>query len=70
MLLNKALTTFGELGVQVVVVTKRPHGYFLSHVEGEKRPLINGQKLGSQAHELLERDVIELVGMSMEFYTA
>ena len=70
MLLNKALTTFGEPGVQVAVVTKRPHGYFLSHVEGEKRPLINGQKLGSQAHELLERDVIELVGMSMEFYTA
>lgn len=70
MLLNKALTTFGEAGVQVVVITKRPHGYFLSHVEGEKRPLINGQKLGSQAHELLERDVIELVGMTMEFYTA
>ena len=70
MRLNKVLTTFGELGVQVVVVTKRPHGYFLSHVEGEKPALINGQKLGSQAHELLERDVIELVGMTMEFYTA
>ena len=69
-LLNKALTTFGEPGVQVAVITKRPHGYFLSHVEGEKRPLINGQKLGLQAHELLERDVIELVGMTMEFYTA
>ena len=70
MLLNKALTTFGEPGVQVVVITKRPHGYFLSYVEGEKRALINGKKLGSQAHELLERDVIELVGMTMEFYTA
>ena len=70
MRLNKALTTFGEPGVQVVVVTKRPNGYFLSHVEGEKRPLINGQKLGSQAHELLEHDVIELVGMTMEFYIA
>ncbi len=70
MLLNKALTTFGKPGVQVVLITKRPHGYFLSHVEGEKRPLINGQKLGSQAHELLERDVIDLVGMTMEFYTA
>ena len=70
MLLNRALTTFGEPGVQVVVVTKRPNGYFLSHVEGEKRPLINGQKLGSQAHELLEHDVIELVGMTMEFYIA
>ena len=70
MLLNKALTTFGEPSVQVVVITKRPHGYFLSHVEGEKRPLVNGQKLGSQARELVDRDVIDLVGMTMEFYIA
>ena len=70
LLLNKALTTIGEPGVQVVVITKRPHGYFLSHVEGEKRPLINGQLLGSQTHELLERDVIDLIGTTMEFYTA
>ena len=70
MLLNKALTTFGEPSVQVVVITKRPHGYFLSHVEGEKRPLVNGQKLGSQAHELVDRDVIDLVAMTMEFYIA
>ena len=69
-LLSKALTTFGEPSVQVVVITKRPHGYFLSHVEGEKRPLVNGKKLGTQAHELFDRDVIDLVGMTMEFYTA
>ena len=70
LLLNKALTTFGEPGVQVVVITKRPHGYFLSHVEGEKRLLINGQKAGSQAYELVDRDVIDMVGMKMEFYLA
>lgn len=68
LLLNKALTTFGEPGVQVVVITKRPHGYFLSHVEGEKRLLINGQKAGPQAYELVDRDVIDMVGMKMEFY--
>ena len=69
-LLNKALITFGEPGVQVIVITKRPRGYFLSHVEGEKRPVINGQKLGTQAHELRNRDVIDLVGTTMEFYSA
>ena len=70
LLLNKALTTFGEPGVQVVVITKRPHGYFLSHVEGEKKLLINGQKAGSQAYELVDRDVIDIIGMKMEFYLA
>ena len=70
LLLNKALTTFGEPGTQVVVITKRPHGYFLSHVEGEKRLLINGQKAGAQAYELVDRDVIDMVGMKMEFYLA
>lgn len=69
-LLNKALTTFGEPGVQVVVINKRPHGYFVSHVEGEKRLLINGQKAGPQAYQLVDHDVIDLVGMKMEFYLA
>ena len=68
LLLNKALTAFGEPGVQVVVITKRPHGYFLSHVEGEKRLLINGRKAGPQAYALVDRDVIDIVGMKMEFY--
>ena len=70
LLLNKALTSFGEPGVQVVVITKRPHGYFLSHVEGDKRLLINGQIAGPQAHELVDRDVIDIIGTKMAFYLA
>lgn len=70
LLLNKALTSFGEPGVQVVVITKRPHGYFLSHVEGDKRLLINGQVAGPQAHELIDRDVIDIIGTKMAFYLA
>jgi FHA domain len=70
LLLNKAMTTLGKPGVQVAVITKRPHGYFLSHVEGETMPLVNGQKIGVQALELVDRDVIDLVGMKMEFYHA
>jgi pSer/pThr/pTyr-binding forkhead associated (FHA) protein len=70
LLLNKALTTLGKPGVQVAVVTKRPHGYFISHVEGEKTPLINGQSIGVQAHALNDHDVIDLIGIKMEFYLA
>ncbi|MGB7816133.1 MAG: FHA domain-containing protein [Methylotenera sp.] len=68
--LNKALTTLGKPGVQVAVITKRPHGYFIAHVEGEKHPIVNGQSVGMQAYALNDHDVIDLSGVKMEFYLA
>ncbi len=68
--LNKALTTLGKPGEQVAVITKRPHGYFIAHVEGEKHPLVNGQSVGVQAYELSDHDVIDMAGIKMEFYLA
>jgi pSer/pThr/pTyr-binding forkhead associated (FHA) protein len=70
LLLNKALTTLGKPGVQVAVVTKRPNGYFISHVEGKKMPLVNGQSIGAQAHALNNHDVIDLEDIKLEFYIA
>jgi pSer/pThr/pTyr-binding forkhead associated (FHA) protein len=66
--LVKNLTTLGKPGLQVAVLTRRPHGYFITHVEGENFPLVNGQSLTNQAHQLNEHDVIELAGIKMEFY--
>ncbi|MGA7749115.1 MAG: FHA domain-containing protein [Gallionella sp.] len=66
--LVKNLTTLGKPGLQVAVLTKRPQGFFITHVEGEKFPLVNGQALTNQAHQLKEHDVIELAGVKMEFY--
>lgn len=68
LLLNKALTTLGKPGVQVAVITKRPNGYFITHVEGKTYPVINGTSIGSQAHVLSDHDVIELAGVKMKFY--
>lgn len=68
LVLNKALTTLGKPGVQVAVITKRPHGYFITHVEGQHFPLVNGESVGAQAHALQDHDVIELAGVKMEFY--
>jgi hypothetical protein len=66
--LVKNLTTLGKPGLQVAVLTRRPHGYFITHVEGEKFPMVNGKALTNQAHQLSEHDVIELAGVKMEFY--
>jgi len=66
--LVKNLTTLGKPGMQVAVLTRRPHGFFITHVEGENFPLVNGQALTNQAHQLNEHDVIDLAGVKIEFY--
>ncbi len=66
--LSKNLTTLGKPGVQVAVLARRPHGYFITHVEGGSFPLVNGSSIGEQPHQLNDHDVIELAGIKMEFY--
>jgi pSer/pThr/pTyr-binding forkhead associated (FHA) protein len=66
--LNKPLTTLGKPGVQVAVLTRRPQGYFLTHVEGPNRPTVNGAQIGAAPHALKDHDVIELAGVKMEFF--
>jgi len=66
--LAKSLTTLGKPGKQVAVITRRLQGYFMTHVEGESFPLVNGQALTAQAHRLAEHDIIEVAGVKMEFF--
>jgi hypothetical protein len=66
--LTKPLTTLGKPGVQVAVLTRRPAGYFITHVEGANRPSVNGQAIGAAPHSLKDHDVIELAGVKMEFF--
>jgi hypothetical protein len=66
--LAKPLTTLGKPGVQVAVFTRRPHGYFITHVEGAQQPAVNGHAIGNAPHALKDHDVIELAGVKMEFF--
>jgi pSer/pThr/pTyr-binding forkhead associated (FHA) protein len=66
--LTKNLTTIGKPGLQVAVITKRPNGYFITHVEGATYPTLNGTSLGGQAHPLNDHDLIEIAGVKMEFF--
>ena len=66
--LVKPLTTLGKPGVQVAVLTRRPQGYFITHVEGATQPMINGQAIGAAPHALKDHDVVELAGVKMEFF--
>ncbi len=66
--LVKNLTTIGKPGTQVAVITRRPTGYYITHVEGAKFPTLNGVTLGGQARQLNDHDMIEIAGVKMEFF--
>ncbi len=66
--LTKNLTTIGKPGVQVAVITRRPAGFFITHVEGAAFPTINGIALGAQAQQLGDHDMIEIAGVKMDFF--
>jgi hypothetical protein len=66
--LNKSLTTLGKAGHQVAVFTRRPVGFFVTHVEGDAFPLVNGEAIGTQARQLNDQDTIEIAGTKMSFF--
>lgn len=68
LVLTKTLTTLGKPNVQVSVIARRPHGYFITHVEGAQYPTINGKPIDAQAHQLNDHDIIEIAGAKMEFF--
>lgn len=68
--LERVVTTFGVPGERLVVITRRPPGYFLAHVEGNPLPRVNRQSIGSGPHALLDGDVIEAGGYRLEFRLA
>ncbi len=69
--LAKALITLGKPGAQVAVISRRPQGYFLTHIEsggdGKNYPVVNGEPIGPKAYQLKDGDLIELAGIKMEF---
>ena len=69
--LTKALVTLGKPGTQVAVISRRPQGYFLTHIEsdgdGKRYPVVNGEAIGPKAYQLKDSDLIELAGIKMEF---
>lgn len=65
--LDRVITTFGTPGKQLLVLTRRPHGVFLAHVEGAKYPAVNRRSIGNTPYELKAGDLIEAAGCRLRF---
>lgn len=65
--LDRVVATFGAPEREVVVITRRPRGYFVTHVTGDESARVNGQSLGGEPRELRDGDVVDAGGEKLEF---
>jgi pSer/pThr/pTyr-binding forkhead associated (FHA) protein len=65
--LDRVVATFGQANGDLAVITRRPHGYFITQVHGRRRARVNGQSIGDEAQALAHGDVIEVASERLEF---
>lgn len=65
--INKAITTIGKPDSYISVILCRPDGYYLAHVDGTLRPVINNEIVGTDPRKLNDQDVIEMSGDRIAF---
>jgi len=56
------------VGKQAAVITRRPTGYHIAHLEGLAKPKVNGETVGDSPRTLKDGDVIEIGDTKMEFF--
>jgi pSer/pThr/pTyr-binding forkhead associated (FHA) protein len=66
--LNRAMTNLGKPGVATAIITRRNDGYFLSHLEGEKTPLVGDTRIGSHSVKLKDGEIIQIGNIRMQFF--
>ncbi len=66
--LNRNLVNLGKPGVQTAVIARRNDGYFLSHLEGDSPPQVNGEAIGEHSCHLQDGDTIQIGNVKMQFY--
>lgn len=64
--LKKNLTNIGTPGVQTAAIVFRDKGYFLTHLEGSKSPLVNDNPIGEKAWPLKDGDIIHIGNVVMQ----
>jgi hypothetical protein len=66
--LDRVVATFGRADADMVVITRRPHGYFITQVHGRRKARVKGRSIGEGARALAHGDVIEVADLKLEFH--
>lgn len=65
--LTRQLTNLGKSGIQTAVIAHRHDGFYLSHLEGETFPLVNGESIGETSTHLKHGDTIRIGNVKLLF---
>ena len=65
--LTRNMTNIGKAGVQTAVITRRDEGFFISHLEGERPPQVDGQPIGDKSWKLEDGNIIQIGNIKMQF---
>lgn len=65
--LRNNMTNLGKAGVQTAVIARRGNGYFITHLEGEHSPKVDGVPIGNESRQLEDSNVIQLGNIKMQF---
>jgi pSer/pThr/pTyr-binding forkhead associated (FHA) protein len=68
--LKNKMTNLGKAGVQTAVIARRGDGYFITHLEGEHSPKVDGVPIGDESKQLKDGNVIQLGNVKMQFTLA
>mgnify|MGYP001814518734 FL=1 len=66
--LNRNMTNLGKPGVATAVITRRNDGYFLSHLEGDKPPLVDEKPIGTHSYKLIDGETVQIGNIKMQFF--
>lgn len=65
--LSRSITAFGTPD-NSAIITRRPVGYFITHVFGKKPPIVNGKNIAQDPFPLDNLDQIEIGPDKLQFY--
>ncbi len=65
--ITRNMTNIGKAGVQTAVIARRDAGFFLSHLEGERPPQVDGQPIGDKSWKLEDGNIIQIGNIKMMF---
>jgi pSer/pThr/pTyr-binding forkhead associated (FHA) protein len=65
--LDAVVALFGKPTEQSAVVTRRPRGYYVTHVSGRRYPRVNGHTIGREPLLLKHGDVVDVGSEKLEF---
>jgi hypothetical protein len=66
--LDKAFTRIGKPDRQLAIIARRDNGHYVSHLQGDETPRVNGEAIGDRTLPLRHGDNIEVGDLKVQFF--